>query len=209
MCEAPSARKVEPDEAEYFERLAERMAGLEDRAYDEFAGLFGRYLGSYFRKHGLAASQAEDLTADCITDVALNVSRYRRIEGGGFKAWVFAIAKHALADWWRVNKPIVPLTEDVPSRDPEDQARPNAQVVSAVREAAAKLSDTDRSVIELRDFGEERSYREIADMVGAAERTVIVRHHRALKRLGAMLKDDPRIISFLASRKIGCHRQEQ
>ena len=177
----------------HLEELVARMTALEDRAYREFAGMFGPRLRSFFLAHGLSISDAEDLAANCVTDIALKVNRYKYVQGGSFKAWVFTLARHALADWWRKHIPTVQLLDDVAA----DETDPNMEVVVAVREAVAQLPETDQSIVMLRDLAEEHTYAEIGELLSIRPGTVRVRHFRALKRLESILEIDPRIKRLL------------
>jgi RNA polymerase sigma factor (sigma-70 family) len=186
-----SAARINPEA----ERLPERMVALEDRAYQEFADHFGPRFRALFLHCGLVASDAEDLAVSCITDIALKVGRYRRSEGN-FEAWVFLLARRALVDWWRRHRPTQPLLEDLSA---EESAAPDPDLLQSVREALAKLSEDDQTIICLRDFGTEHSYAEIAQRLGIQTGAARTRHLRALQRLESLLGQDARVRSFLDS----------
>jgi len=83
------------------EDLAARMIELDEDAFREFAEFFAPKFRAFFLARGLGILDAEDLTITCITDIALKVPRYRPTHGANFEKWVFTLARHSLADWWR------------------------------------------------------------------------------------------------------------
>ena len=183
---------------ESIEHLAQRMSALEDQAYQEFADLFEPKIKRYFTRHGLTPSDAEDLTVSCITDVALKVDKYRQLEGAGFAAWVFTLARHVLVDWWRSRQETVPYIDDLEIADLiDDEPEPNLQVIVSVQEALARLSETDQAIVRLRYFGVEHSFSEIGEHLGKRTDTVRVRHHRAIEKLKSLLKRDARLSKIL------------
>jgi len=181
--------------------LATRMMALEEEAYNQFAHIFGLRLRAFFVRRGLSESDAEDLAGSCITDIALKVRHYRHVTGGGFNAWVFTLARHALVDWLRTRLPTQELPDDLPSEAANERTEEDLSVVLAVEEALAKLPDLDRSLILLRNLKEQDTYlsflRKNKISVGAAR----VRHFRALKKLKEILQVDPRITTYLKDKE--------
>src|ERR1051326_5065991 len=98
---------------ENIERLAQRMCAFEPQAYKGFSDLFVLEIKLYFIRCGLIFSDAEDLTVSCITDIALQMDRYRQIEGVGFAAWVLTLVRYALVDWLRSRKESLSYVEDI------------------------------------------------------------------------------------------------
>jgi len=187
----------------YIEELATRMLFFEEEAFAEFAEIFGPRLRAYFVKRGLSAGDAEDLSVSCVTDIALKVNRYTPVREGGFTSWVFALAYHSLVDWWRSRRTTEPLPENLssPARPDDDEA--DAEVVAAVRQALNLLNDADRSIILLRELEGSYTYEEVAEHLGIRANAARVRHHRALKKLKAILEEDPRIVKFLSRQRVG------
>ena len=68
-----------------------------------------------------------------------------------------------------------------------DAGLEGAERSSAVRDALGALEDDDRAIVVLREI-EERSYKEIGDMLGLAEGTVKSRLFRARARLKTLLE---------------------
>ena len=190
------------------EELAKRMVALDQEAYREFADIFGPRFRSFFLKRGLTASDAEDLAVSCITDIALKIEKYKSEKKGSFVAWIYTIIRHELVNWWRKKPDEVPLTNDgLLNIAQEDDPRQNIDIICAVENAVAKLSDTDQTIIQLRDLGAQHSYAEIAELLDIKPGNVRVRHHRALQRLQSILEEDPHIRKLL-NRKENNDRRE-
>jgi RNA polymerase sigma-70 factor (ECF subfamily) len=183
------------------ENLPERLKNSEALAFEQFALYFGPRFRSFFLRKGLPPHEAEDLAANCIVDAALQVGKFRNVSGGSFQGWLFVIARHAAADWHRA-KQRQPSARDVmlyiELNHEREAALADAEVILAVREAIAKLSDLQRQVIESRYFGDEASFGEIGNRLGIEEGAARVRHLRALHRLKQVLQLDPRISKRLS-----------
>jgi RNA polymerase sigma factor (sigma-70 family) len=174
------------------------MLSQEEEAYAEFADTFGPRLRAYFVSRGLVLADAEDLAVSCVTDIALKVDRYRQSVGGGFEAWVFTLARHALSDWRRTQLPTEPLDESLLVGGAGEDKEEKSDIVFAVREALERLPDADRMLILLRDLEGEHSYQEIGERMNIRQETARVRHSRALAKLKSILEYDPRVRRRLA-----------
>lgn len=177
------------------EDVARRMVAREEKAYQDFARIFGPRLRGLFVQRGLTFSDAEDLAASCITDIALKVDKYQARDKGGFSAWVLAIARNVLADWRRQlfsegGKPtsldtISPFgakyDEETLGLDLEEDAA--TPLIRQVHESVGELSPIDRELIQMRYGGAEFTFAEIASVLGMTAEAVRVRHHRLLKNL--------------------------
>lgn len=181
--------------------LARRMCELDEDAFRVFADYFGPRFRSHFYKRGLRRADAEELSVSCVTDIALKVEQYKRKEGGGFKAWVFTLARNYLTDWWRALKATETLPEDLPTVTPEDfEFDENSEIILAVRDALGQLPEVYREIIQTKDFEGEQTFDEAGDVLGVSGATARQRYHRGLKRLEALLGRDERIIRHLARR---------
>jgi RNA polymerase sigma factor (sigma-70 family) len=177
-----------------YEELARRLQSREEQAFLDFVEAFGRLGRAFFLSAGLPPFEAEDLARSCMTDIPLKVRKYQQTDDGSFKAWVFALMRNAAMDWKRRRQrnPLDPLPDDLPDAAILE-ITPRVMRVAAVHEALARLSAEDRQVVELRDLAGAYTYKEIGVLVNISETAARVRHHRALKRLAAMLREDPRI----------------
>lgn len=180
------------------EELAQKMIALEDQAFSEFAAIFGYRFRALFLKKGLTAADAEDLAVSCVTDIALKVNRYEKTQEGSFEAWVFTLARHALVDWRRKNQATVPLDEEMQMRQSsETDSTPNLKIIFAVHEALDQLSEDNRTLVQLRNFGGNYTYAEIGEQLCIEEGTARVRYSRAKNELRALLEKDPRVQPYI------------
>jgi len=193
----------------YVVQLPERMQAGEDEAYAEFADEFGPRLRAYLVKKGVPPHEAEELAVSCVSDAAVKINQYKPLPGIRFSAWVYAFGRHALADWREHRARTTPLAGDMAAESLfNGELEGNVEVELAVRRGLAKLPDADRTIIELRDLGEERDYAEIGTEVGIKPGAARARHLRALQRLQSILEKDPYIQARLAKAKVKTHSGE-
>ncbi|HEX6140005.1 MAG TPA: sigma-70 family RNA polymerase sigma factor [Candidatus Limnocylindria bacterium] len=169
-------------------------AAQADRA--AFAVLYRRYLD---RVYAYAFYQlgdhhdAEDATARTFADALRGLASFRP-NGSSFRAWLFTVAHHTIANVHRhrARRRTVPLPDDfdrsAPNADPArmlDRADRLRTVMAAVR----SLPDDRRQVVLLR-FVEGLSSAEIGDVLGRSPGAVRVLLHRALRDLGSRIADE-------------------
>jgi RNA polymerase sigma factor (sigma-70 family) len=196
-----------------YEDLARRLQAGEEQAFLDFANRFGRELRWLFNHKGLHAFEAEDLAVTAVTDIALKVDRYQQMEQGGFRAWVLTVATRMAMDWHRARQAAfadelpedltdprattfadeIILDQDGADDDDEQPAHPIGERDQALHDGLGQLSADDRMIVEFRDLGSPLPYEEIGARLGISPGAARVRHHRALKRLEAILRNDPRL----------------
>ena len=180
--------------------LAGRILAGDESAYLDFQATYRRLFLSFFLSLRIPAHEAEDLTVTVITDVLCDKIKTWKPGLGDFHAWVQRVARNFGLQWLRDQKKIRTIAIDpqldLPARPNE---APNPDREAAVHDALAKLSVSDRVVIESREFDQDTPYARVAEtLTRLAGRTVTegaarVRHKRALERLGELLREDPRI----------------
>jgi RNA polymerase sigma-70 factor (ECF subfamily) len=162
-----------------------------DRA--AFAELYDTYVDSVYRYllyRLREASDAEDLTSEVFTRAFANIHRYRW-QGKSFLAWLYTIARNAVTDRRRRERPTVELDNafglcvDGPSA--HDRAVLGEQV-GALRGAVKHLTPEQQQVLSLR-FESDLSSREVARMLGKNEGAIRALQFRALGRLRKILRD--------------------
>lgn len=145
---------------------------------------------SYLRHHTDSLEDAQDLCQD----VFLNCWRYRE----NFdktkcdeRAWLYIIARNRLKNYYRDKENTISLDEleyDMPSGTDEIA---QAVFLMEIREELAlvlkRLDERSRRVVILRYF-QEKSYGEIAGLMGIQEGAARMIHQRALKKIRLMLK---------------------
>jgi RNA polymerase sigma-70 factor (ECF subfamily) len=165
-------------------RAGDRAAFAE--LYDSYVDSVYRYLLYRLRE----ASDAEDLTSEVFTRAFANIHRYRW-QGKSFLAWLYTIARNAVTDRRRRERPTVDLdsaygvAEDGPTA--HDRAVLGEQV-GALRGAVKHLTTEQQQVLSLR-FEANLSSREVARMLGKNEGAIRALQFRALGRLRKILRD--------------------
>jgi RNA polymerase sigma-70 factor (ECF subfamily) len=172
------------------EDLALRIRTWDDQAVADFSRIFGPRLRAYFLWRGLGSWDAEDLSVTCVSKIVMKIDQYERQTRGGFEGWVFTVARNTLTDWFRKRMREVPLPDDYDAADKVAWTNPEAEL--ALAEGVMQLSESDQRVVGLRYF-EGRPFDEISAALGVKPGTARTRYCRALKRLVAILKKDPRV----------------
>ena len=138
------------------------------------------------------------VTSDLIRRVWQHREKFRA--GAEFRPWVFAIAVNLARNrlrWWR-RRPTISLHEWSETQRTEDRSQRSdnsagagtlerEERAAAVRDAVSALPAELREAIVLFEY-EQMSQAEIARAVGATEKAVETRIHRAREKLRGMLK---------------------
>ena len=160
-----------------------------------FAELYDTHVDSVYRYllyRVREPADAEDLCSEVFTRAFANIHRYRW-QGKSFLAWLYTIARNAVTDRRRRDRPTVEidnafgLAADGPTA--HDHAV-HAEAVDALRGAVRHLTSEQQEVLVLR-FVENRSSREVAKILGKNEGAIRALQFRALGRLRKLLRDEP------------------
>jgi len=152
--------------------------------YDTYIDAVYRYILYRVRE----PSDAEDLTSEVFTRAFANIHRYTW-QGKSFLAWLYTIARNAVTDRRRRERPTVDLddaygvAEDGPTA--HDRAVRGEQV-DALRGAVKHLTTEQQEVLVLR-FVENMSSRQVAKVLGKNEGAIRALQFRALGRLRKIL----------------------
>jgi len=173
---------------------AQRDAAAFAPLYEAYVDLVWRYAMSRLGDPHRAA----DVTSTTFQKALAALPAYqpqRRGEGTTFRSWLMTIARNAVIDEIRRERPATPLDDPAAQRWLIDTRRgPEEQVVARderrrVERALARLPDAQRQIVELRLIGMKGA--EIATMLGMTESAVKTAHHRAYTRLREWLADPP------------------
>lgn len=162
-----------------------------DRA--AFAELYDQYVDSVYRYllyRLREPSDAEDLTSEVFTRAFANIHRYRW-QGKSFLAWLYTIARNAVTDRRRRERPTVDLDTAYGVAEDGPTAHERAvlgEQVGALRGAVKHLTTEQQQVLSLR-FEANLSSREVARMLGKNEGAIRALQFRALGRLRKILHD--------------------
>lgn len=199
----PGSTRGSPAEGDVGSRLApilERAAAGDEHAWQELLRLYSRRVFAMARSRLGNSDVAEEITQSVFATIATKmVSRDGEVTGyveqGRFEAWLFRVTMNRVRDEVRRSRRRAVATEpetlDTARTAPESspQGAP-ADALSALREAMATLSESDREVIELRHHAG-LSFKQIAELVNEPLGTLLARHHRALRKLKSAMGQDP------------------
>ena len=163
-----------------------------DRA--AFAELYDSYVDSVYRYliyRVREPSDAEDLASEVFTRAFANIHRYRW-QGKSFLAWLYTIARNAVTDRRRRERPTVELENAFGLASDGPTAHDHAvrgEQVSSLRGAVRYLTNEQQQVLSLR-FEANLSSREVARMLGKNEGAIRALQFRALGRLRKLLQND-------------------
>lgn len=135
-------------------------------------------------------SDAEDLTSEVFTRAFANIHRYKW-QGKSFLAWLYTIARNAVTDRRRRERPTVELDNAYGLAEEGPTAHDRAvrgEEVAALRGAVKHLTGEQQEVLVLR-FVENLSSREVATILGKNEGAIRALQFRALGRLRKILRD--------------------
>lgn len=170
------------DEAALVLRARTERAAFSE-LYERYAPRIFAYL--YYRTN--STQDAEDLTARVFVRALRHIGEYEP-RGGGFGAWLFAIAHNLLVNWYRDRgrRPQQALDSARPIAAEGDAhaAVERAEEAEAVRRAVATLSPERQQLIFLK-YAEGRANREIGRVLGKSEgavKSALVRTLAALRR---------------------------
>jgi len=152
-----------------------------------FGELYDRYIQKiynfiYYKTFDSAV--AEDLTSTTFFK-ALNKIDTLDTERGSFSTWLYSIARNTVIDYYRSRKMDAGDGEDVFELSEENhtaEAIDARHSLGVVEDYLAKLSPIQREIVTLRIW-EERSYKDIADIVGGTEDSVKMSFSRTIRKL--------------------------
>jgi RNA polymerase sigma-70 factor (ECF subfamily) len=136
-------------------------------------------------------SDAEDLTSEVFTRAFANIYRYRW-QGKSFLAWLYTIARNAVTDRRRRERPTVDIDDAYGVAEEGPTAHDRAvrgEQVDALRGAVKHLTTEQQEVLVLR-FVEDMSSRQVAKVLGKNEGAIRALQFRALGRLRKLLMSE-------------------
>jgi RNA polymerase sigma-70 factor, ECF subfamily len=152
---------------------------------DAFAVLYDRHVAGVYRfayTRLRNAAAAEDVTAEVFIKALKNISRYQG-RGRPFACWLYRIAANAVADHFRHEPVSSELADGLADRDIQVEATAIRHLeVAYVWGLVERLPAQQRVAMTLR-FGEDRSAREAAQIMGKSEAAVKLLIYRAVGRL--------------------------
>ena len=134
---------------------------------------------------------AEDITAQVFLDALEGLPRYRH--RGHFAAWLFTIARHRLADFYRQNGQGGAGLRPAPTRSaPTEAVDPLGRIIQdehleRLEKLVAELKEDERELLRLR-FAAGLNFAEIAALQGRKESAIKMSIYRLLARLKSQME---------------------
>jgi RNA polymerase sigma-70 factor, ECF subfamily len=172
---------------------------------EAFGELYERHAEAmlmFFARRTLDPDVAAELTAETFAEAFASRKRFRD-RGLGAAAWLYGIARHQLAHFFRDGKVAARARArlGLPRRelDPEDHERVEQLIdLEPMRvllaEKIAELPEDQREAMRLRVI-EERPYAEVADLLGITQAGARQRVSRAMRRLARELDASEVLVS--------------
>jgi RNA polymerase sigma-70 factor, ECF subfamily len=175
--------------------LLEAACRGEEWAWRRLVDLYGRRVFALAKSRCQRADVAEEVTQSVFATVAAKLGTGGYSEQGKFEAWLFRIAMNRIRDEMRRSKHRAEATdpavfgnvEAVSERGEKDREGEGKVQLARLREAMARLPDSDREVIELRHHGG-MSFKQMAALLSEPLGTLLARHHRALRKLKQLME---------------------
>lgn len=174
-----------------------RRSVVDARAFHDFYVAYVERVVSYFARRTFDADDSVDLTAETFAAAFFQRAQFRGTTVAEEQGWLFAIARNELSQFWRRGQverdALSRLALDPPILGDEDYERIEtlADLPSLRRslEAALDRLPSDQSdAIRLKVL-RERTYAEVAALVGVSEQVVRARVSRGLRSLHEQLDD--------------------
>ena len=168
--------------------VIERARGGDRHAFGELYDTHADAVYRYVLYRVREPSDAEDLTSEVFTRAFANIHRYRW-QGKSYLAWLYTIARNAVTDRRRRQRPTVDLDDAYGVAEEGPTAHDRAALsesVDALRGAVKHLTTEQQEVLTLR-FIENMSSRQVAKMLGKNEGAIRALQFRALGRLRKLM----------------------
>jgi RNA polymerase sigma-70 factor (ECF subfamily) len=180
----------EPD-SRALQSLLRRAARGDSVAWRAIVAEFAPRLYGLLRAHCHDGELAEEIAQSTFCTLAAKIGDY--VESGKFESWLFRIAMNRLRDEMRRRARHARSMEDeplqaVPTRPDRRGGVEAVEIHQRLERAMQRLNESDREIIELRHTGG-MSFKELSDYYSEPVGTLLARHHRALKKLRAILEE--------------------
>jgi RNA polymerase sigma-70 factor (ECF subfamily) len=166
------------------QRLSDLMTlsqGGDKAAYTALLKAVAGHLSGFFARRMNGAADAEDVVQEVL--IAIHAARHTFGPGRRFGPWMYAIARHRLADYWRkhLKRWRLEVSDDRVEEKPETPPLRDA-IQDKVAAALGVLPDRQREIVSLLKL-EGHSLEEVAVRTGLSVPAVKVTAHRAYGKM--------------------------
>ena len=186
--------------------VIERAQRFDPDAYDVLVDVYGQRLYGFLYWLAGSREQTEDLLQEVFLRVVQALPRYTH--RGRFEGWLFRIAANLVRDRIRQTRRAPTAISMSAAGDDQDEANHGAgwdrsdgsetgpeaplilrEQIDRMQAALGQLSAAEREVIMLRHYSE-RSFAEIAELMGTPLGTALARAHRGLAKLRRIMESE-------------------
>lgn len=158
--------------------LMVRLAGGDSEALREIIRRHGQQLAGFLRQMTGDAASADDLAQDAFLRVYRNSARY--VPGGGFRSWLYTIARHLALNHLRDRRLETPAVA-TPLESPAPDGGERTELQSMIERAIDAVPEPFRSALLLCVL-HGLSYEEAAEASGCSVKTLSSRLARGRER---------------------------
>ncbi len=161
----------------------------DEKAYEQALRLIAQRLRAFFRRRmNNTPEDAEDMVQETL--MAIHTRRHTYDDAFPVSAWIMAIAKYKLIDFWRKHSRRETLTDEFDDTDFDQQSIVTTDAVTSnladIEKLLSALPKKQRQAIELiKLLG--LSVSEAAQQTGLSESALKVQVHRGIKQLAALV----------------------
>jgi RNA polymerase sigma-70 factor (ECF subfamily) len=161
----------------------------DEKAYEQALRLIAQRLRAFFRRRmNNTPEDAEDMVQETL--MAIHTRRHTYDDAFPVSAWIMAIAKYKLIDFWRKHGTRDNLTDEFDETDMSQQSIMASDAATSnladIQKLLNQLPDKQRQAIELiKLLG--LSVSEAAQQTGLSESALKVQVHRGIKQLAALV----------------------
>jgi RNA polymerase sigma-70 factor, ECF subfamily len=161
----------------------------DEKAYEQALRLIAQRLRAFFRRRmNNTPEDAEDMVQETL--MAIHTRRHTYDDAFPVSAWIMAIAKYKLIDFWRKHSRRETLTDEFDDTDFDQQSIVTTDAVTSnladIEKLLSALPKKQRQAIELiKLLG--LSVSEAAQQTGLSESALNVQVHRGIKQLAALV----------------------
>lgn len=158
----------------------------------DFLPLYDQYYLQIFKyvfKRVKDNNDAAEITSDIFAKAIFKINNFK-FKGFPFSSWLYRIASNEITDYYRKNQSskYLRVTEDqlnflIDNSEDENIVKSDKEEkFSQIITSLGILSDDDLELIEMRFF-EERSFKEMSEILGLTEGNARIKTHRAITKL--------------------------
>lgn len=189
VCALSIQPEPESHDDEAIRLLVHRAIKGEESAWQGLVDAYSRRVFAMARSRLHDDDLAEEITQSVFVTVSTKLCQDGYNEQGRFEPWLFRITMNRVRDEFRRKSRHARPTDPKHLQDSRIAASttPDDSNMAPLREAMSQLNETDREIIELRHHGQ-LSFKQISEILNQPVGTLLARHHRALKKLKAILE---------------------